>query len=154
MVEMYLWDYYQRHIQGRVEWLLDLMSIVETALASDEVFIEETPYAFFLYDKYGSNLQSFYREQIKMYLVYLFTPLIDLYLLGRLFKWFEVEGDEPAYAENVVIYIGQEHAKMISRYLRSELFFEAEFISRRPRGLDERFNQCQNIEGLPYPLFS
>jgi hypothetical protein len=124
--------------------------------------IRDLPKCIFkkLVEKFRENLKNclleinipeiVYADRIKSLTMCIGGILMDIYLLGRLFKTFDVSGEKghPDRVHNAIIYTGFHHAIEYKRILTSCGF---EVVFENQSSGDEK--QCVNISEMPYPLF-
>jgi len=91
-----------------------------------------------------------YADRIKSLTMCIGGVLMDIYLLGRLFKTFDAskEKGQPGGVHNAIIYTGLHHAIEYKRILTS-CGFEVVFEGRSSGDED----QCVDVSEMPYPLF-
>jgi len=76
----------------------------------------------------------------------LFIPFMDLYLLGRLFKKFDVKNKKhPEYAKYNIIYAGKFHSEIYDEFLRS-IGFKEKFSAT---SINKDNFQCVDISNMP-----
>jgi len=148
MVRTMVGVYFDRRVKGAAFTLLALIELIQSVpfdVTDDEII-------FWIEDK---EPQSFVytRDEFKMFLVYMYTPFMDLYLMGRMLKKFKVsEGleEDPLYAENIIVYAGGVHAETYYDFLTEVLGFKSEYRAKEYPD----YAQCLKIDDIQYPLFS
>nr|QBK85973.1 MAG: hypothetical protein LCMAC101_05680 [Marseillevirus LCMAC101] len=124
--------------------------------------IEDLPKCVFtkLIEKFTDNLEKClldinkpsmpYKTRIESLWMCIGSILMDTYLLGRLFKTFDVsrERGQPDRVHNAIIYTGSDHSVVYRDVLKS-CGFNVVF-KNKSSGVK---NQCVNIRKMPYPLF-
>lgn len=108
--------------------------------------------------------RSYYGDEVRSTLITHVTSFImDLYLLGRLFRTFEPKNkSHPRKVHNAIVYAGAYHTLFYEdvlyklgfkmKYRTEERFHEVveRFFAR---GDINAVNQCVNVSDMPYPLF-
>jgi hypothetical protein len=91
-----------------------------------------------------------YRNQIASLTICIGSVLMDIYLLGRLFKTFDTteERGKTSHVSNAIIYTGADHAAEYRDLLES-CGFRVVFENSSSGYKD----QCVDISEMPYPLF-
>lgn len=95
---------------------------------------------------------------VKSYLIPIEGYALDVYTFLRMFKTFNQTVNQPSRANNVIIYVGDAHAKNI-RYLLSTLGFKTVNRAGDRSSTDtgpypNLGRRCLNMEAFPQPLFN
>lgn len=99
-------------------------------------------------DKFPEKKQSDEFGKLTLYMLNLSIPFMDIYLMTRMFRKFKkIEYQNSKEPENIIIYVGHEHAKNYL-YILEILNFRNEFRSSAIGN-----NNCIDIAGLKQPLF-
>lgn len=86
------------------------------------------------------------KEVMHELLLPLGIPFMDLYLMGRLLKKFDVkDSNDPEYAEYSIIYAGAEHCSGYDEFLKSIGFKDI----YKSNGISKEKYQCIDISGMP-----
>ena len=101
------------------------------------------------------------------YLLYLNCYLIDAYLLGRVFKIFDIDTidekkqritDEPEEPRNIIIYAGNLHSDVYREFLK-KVGFELialtgpDWRKKKELKTDTEYNYCIDMRNFPQPFF-
>jgi hypothetical protein len=96
------------------------------------------------------NKPMSYKKRVTSLLMCIGGILMDIYLMGRLFKIFNTtkERGQPDRVQNAIIYTGTEHSAVYRDVLES-CGFNVVFENKSSGPKD----QCVDISNLPFPLF-
>ena len=76
---------------------------------------------------------------------------MDVYMLARMFKKFNVSGSyDPEYAKNIIVYAGAAHVLFYRQFLLSNGFIEKynkQYTKKSKRS-------CLDLSDMPQPLFA
>jgi hypothetical protein len=99
-------------------------------------------------------------ESLNTFFVGPMVSFADVYLLGRVFKDFDMEKkkdktyfDQPNRAHNIIIYCGNEHANNYRDFLSSMLFHDIEHTGAL-KGVPETAWNCIDMRNIKQPFFS
>jgi hypothetical protein len=102
--------------------------------------------------------------QFKNCLINIHAPVLDTYLLSRIFKTFDITTetkqrvfDEPANPSNIIIYVGDFHALRCRRFLEFIGFIGVEQgtnIIEKEEGEKRTMKNCVDSTNITMPLFS
>jgi hypothetical protein len=99
-------------------------------------------------------------ESLNTFFVGPMVYFADVYLLGRVFKNFDMEKkkdktyfDQPNRAHNIIIYCGNEHANNYRDFLSSMLFHDIEHTGAL-KGIPETAWNCIDMRNIKQPFFS
>jgi len=89
-------------------------------------------------------------QHFNEFITIVYTALMDIYTLGRMFKVFDNEEHPRNVARNIIVYAGYYHTNLYKLFL-SQSGFETIVESSE---YDDKDRQCINMSKLPYPAFS